>query len=105
HLIVISPVRGLPDDVLSDIFHHCLPSHRNPIIRTSEAPLLLTQICSEWRSLALSSPSLWARLHISFSHDNRGLFRTRAMRILSGRVEIIKDWLARSGTYPLSISL
>ncbi|KAF8891925.1 hypothetical protein CPB84DRAFT_1683133, partial [Gymnopilus junonius] len=124
YLTVMAPIRGLPDDVLCDIFYHCLPSHRNPILSTSEAPLLLTQVCSKWRSVALSSPALWARLHISFSHDHRGLFRNytpnlwlwsetnpsevrqaKAIKILGRRVEVIKNWLARSGTCPLSISL
>ena len=66
YLIITSPIRRLPDDILSEIFYQCIHSHRNPLMSASEAPVLLTQICSRWRSVALSSPELWARLHIPF---------------------------------------
>ena len=61
---ILAPVRRLPTDVLGVIFRHCLATHRNPVISTSEAPILLTQICRDWRSIALSIPQLWSRLYI-----------------------------------------
>ncbi|KIM41518.1 hypothetical protein M413DRAFT_42372, partial [Hebeloma cylindrosporum] len=64
HNIILSPVRGLPPDVLQEIFFHCLPTHHNPIIKSSEPPLLLTRICSSWRAIALSSPRIWSKIHI-----------------------------------------
>ena len=30
----------------------------------SEVPILLTQICHDWRSIVLSIPQLWSRLYI-----------------------------------------
>ncbi|PPQ95683.1 hypothetical protein CVT26_008335 [Gymnopilus dilepis] len=125
YLIITSPIRRLPDDILSEIFYQCIHSHRNPLMSASEAPVLLTRICSRWRSVALSSPELWARLHIPFcdnyllcdaaneptipqGDDKNGNAEEegrRAYEVLSKRVVVIKEWLERSGSRPLTLSL
>ncbi|KAF8956822.1 hypothetical protein BDZ97DRAFT_1670874, partial [Flammula alnicola] len=56
--------RRLTDDNLRAIFQHCLPTNHNAIMRTSDAPLLFTRVCSRWRQVALSTPRLWASIHI-----------------------------------------
>ncbi|KAF8962995.1 hypothetical protein BDZ97DRAFT_1662215, partial [Flammula alnicola] len=56
---ILSPIRRVPPEIWNEIFYHCLPTQRNPIMSTSDAPLLLTRVCSKWRSAALSSPHLW----------------------------------------------
>ncbi|KAJ7916895.1 hypothetical protein B0H13DRAFT_1485496, partial [Mycena leptocephala] len=58
-----SPVRRLSPDVLHEIFPASLPKHWNRVTSTKEAPLILGRICSAWRTLALSTPVLWASLH------------------------------------------
>ncbi|KAJ7127696.1 hypothetical protein C8R44DRAFT_560102, partial [Mycena epipterygia] len=64
HLSLVSPARRLPDDIVRTIFTACLPSDRNPTITSDEAPLLLCQLCRAWRSIALTTPRIWARIHI-----------------------------------------
>ncbi|KAE9400643.1 hypothetical protein BT96DRAFT_818902, partial [Gymnopus androsaceus JB14] len=59
HNALLSPMRRLPAEVLSEIFFHCLPTDRNPVRSIKEAPLLFTRVCSRWRSIALESPRLW----------------------------------------------
>src|SRR5437899_3140675 len=61
---ILSPARRLPLDILREVFYHCLTTSRNPTLCATEAPMLLTRICGTWRSVALSSPRIWARLHI-----------------------------------------
>ncbi|KAF9009932.1 hypothetical protein BDQ17DRAFT_1273594, partial [Cyathus striatus] len=61
---LVSPARRLSQDVLEEIFLACLPEDRNPCMTVTEAPILLTRICSSWRSIALSSPRLWSAIHI-----------------------------------------
>ncbi|KAJ7101304.1 hypothetical protein B0H15DRAFT_943641 [Mycena belliarum] len=95
HLAMISPARRLPDDVVRDIFAQCLPSHRNPIVSSDEAPLLLCQICRHWRDLALTTPRLWSSLHIVLPTDPR-------LQVLT---QIVSEWLDRSGVLPLSLSV
>ncbi|KAF8148493.1 hypothetical protein BJ912DRAFT_832664, partial [Pholiota molesta] len=73
----------VPYDVLVEIFIHCIP--RRPLqIRqpnTTVVPMLLCQICSCWRTIALATPSLWS--HLSFCINAQYIDRelgTRAFR-------------------------
>ncbi|KAJ7661523.1 hypothetical protein DFH06DRAFT_1471951 [Mycena polygramma] len=107
HTALISPVRRLPLDIVQEIFIACLPTHRNCVMSASEAPVLLGRICSSWRSISLSTPRLWARLHIVEPlklygpADIADLGETK----LAQRLETTKMWLGRSAQCPLSISL
>ncbi|KAJ7594939.1 hypothetical protein C8J56DRAFT_740210, partial [Mycena floridula] len=51
----------VPRDVLQEIFIHHLPSGRAAArMNRREAPmLLLSQICSFWRQVALNTTQLW----------------------------------------------
>ncbi|KAJ7508751.1 hypothetical protein B0H11DRAFT_1962453 [Mycena galericulata] len=95
HLALVSPARRLPDDVVRGIFTASLPSLGNAAFTRHESPLLLCQICSAWRSVALSTPRLWASIHIVVSD------KPRLERLVDG----VKSWLARSGVLPLAISM
>ncbi|KAF8195204.1 hypothetical protein K438DRAFT_1719405, partial [Mycena galopus ATCC 62051] len=59
HQALVSLLRRLPEDVIREIFIACLPSSGNPVMNSQEAPLLLTHVCSGWRRIALTTPSLW----------------------------------------------
>ena len=100
--IILAPVRRLPPDVLGAIFCHCLATHRNPIMIASEAPILLTQICRDWRSIALSTPQLWSRLYIPALPVTRVPEGERRMEALT---EEVQRWLRLSDPYPLAITL
>ncbi|CAK5272284.1 unnamed protein product [Mycena citricolor] len=110
HSALISPVRRLPVDVIREIFLACLPTARNCVMSTTEAPLLLGRVCSSWRDISLSTPRLWSKLHIvhptSVSYHNYGgapdLSKDRAR--LAKRIHATKIWLGRAGECPLSIS-
>ncbi|KAJ6524689.1 hypothetical protein DFH09DRAFT_1189260 [Mycena vulgaris] len=95
HLAMVSPARRLPEDIIRDVFVACLPSHRNSLIISNESPLLLCRICSDWRRLALSTPRLWAAVHVVIPNEPKG-------QVLAG---LLKDWLNRSGVLPLFISM
>ena len=61
---ILSPCRSIPQDILREIFYHCLPTHRNSIMSATDAPVVLTRVCSLWRSVALTTPCIWAKIHI-----------------------------------------
>jgi len=119
HNIILNPVRRLPLDVLHEIFFHCLPTHRNPIMKSSESPVLLTRICSSCRAIALSSPRIWSKIHIPLPGDptlstgygiitDETSLRSRRQRytsLLQLRCDVVRRWLSRSGTCPLSFSI
>jgi hypothetical protein len=95
HKALLSPARHLPPDVLQEIFLACLPTDRNAAMSATEAPLLLTCICSAWRALALSTPALWTSLHLPLEFVFDG----------GPPAVSVKDWLERSLRYPLSLSI
>ncbi|KAJ7508757.1 hypothetical protein B0H11DRAFT_1962472 [Mycena galericulata] len=95
HLALVSPARRLPDDVVRAIFMASLPSTRNCALSGDEPPLLLCQISSAWRSIALATPRLWASIHIVVPDQSR-------VERLTDRVTA---WLARSRAVPLDVSL
>jgi hypothetical protein len=104
-------------DIWREIFTHCLPTHRNPILSFMEAPLLLTHVCSNWRSIAFSTPQIWNRIHIPLFQilqdpiwdippsylDNPAVLDLRFN--LEMRSDQIREWLRRSGSLPLSITV
>jgi hypothetical protein len=114
HCALISPVRRLPPDVLGEIFFHCLPKHRNPAMSAKEAPVLLGRVCSSWRSIVMSTPRLWARIHIPT--PNTVFTRPRTpqdqdqpypgfVEKICHRSKAAEEWIDRSGACPLSISI
>ncbi|KAF7366536.1 hypothetical protein MSAN_00910900 [Mycena sanguinolenta] len=105
HKALTSPLRRLPLDIIEELFMACLPTNRNCVMSATEAPVLLGRVCSSWRTISLSTPRLWSRLHIveptrPYS-ANPSLYETK----IAQRLEVAKTWLQRSGTCPLSISL
>ena len=108
---ILAPVRRLPMDVLGVIFTYCLATHRNSVMSASEAPILLTQVCHDWRSIALSTPQLWSRLYIPTL--GRALhFRPAALpyvlegeRRMEARTEEVQRWLRLSAACPLAITM
>ena len=101
-----SIVRQLPPDVMSTIFEFCLPDfadhqpsltvypEEDPFIPPS-IPLSLGSICSYWREIAWSTPSLWSSLVVCVSSEFDSHMGT----------SIAWEWLARSGQLPLSIRI
>ncbi|KAJ7842731.1 hypothetical protein B0H14DRAFT_2780339 [Mycena olivaceomarginata] len=88
HLALVSPFRRLPDDIVRAIFLATLPLTRN-------WPLLLGRVCRSWRALALTTPRLWASMHIVVPDPSQ-------LELLTQKVAV---WLDRSGAVPLDISL
>jgi len=116
---ILSPFRTIPQDILRDIFYYCLPTHRNSIMSAMDAPVVLTRVCSLWRSVALTTPHIWAKIHIpipghpasSWGYPSylpeSALAKRRQIfsKLMQLRCQVVKEWLDRSGTCPLSISL
>ncbi|KAJ7185217.1 hypothetical protein C8R46DRAFT_1185029 [Mycena filopes] len=86
---VVYPILSLPTEITTEIFlHSCgsgLPLQPDP----SKGPLLLAQICHQWREITIHTPEIWRSLHFTdFSS-----------------VELFKLWLDRSGNAPLNLTL
>jgi len=117
HRSLLSPTHHLPIDILREIFAACLPMTHNPVVSRHEAPLLLTQVCKNWRSIVLSTPQFWSAIHIpipSFPVDPSshplpvgGLsnYLTALLALIRGRMAAVHEWLERSKGSPLTISI
>ncbi|KAJ7597760.1 hypothetical protein C8J56DRAFT_920886 [Mycena floridula] len=95
---ILSPIRRLPPEMLQEIFMHCLPGSSTTSVTSREAPLLLGRVCKTWREISISTPTLWSDIKISLPKDScqREAEQTR---------DIVEQWIGRSGSTPLSISL
>ncbi|KAF9460164.1 hypothetical protein BDZ94DRAFT_943474 [Collybia nuda] len=91
----------IPAEVLGEIFLHCLPGNITPVC--DEAPMLISHVCSFWREVAFSTPSLWTDLFI-FSYSS---FRSEYPIPLGKPVStLVRQWFSRAGaTLPLSLGL
>ncbi|KAK1229783.1 hypothetical protein PQX77_007131 [Marasmius sp. AFHP31] len=115
HKALVSPIRRLPPDLLSEIFFHCLPTGHLPVRSVTEAPLLLTVICRGWRDVALGHPRLWNSILIQLPEHPGANWLTRQnvepmrhedwVAIVNQRSDGIKTWLGRSGSLPITFSL
>ncbi|KAJ7067428.1 hypothetical protein C8F01DRAFT_667563 [Mycena amicta] len=115
----ISPINSLPTEVVCDIFSFTLPIHRvspyslpvpflQPTVRHSrpsahwdlDAPWSLTEVCSEWRSVALSLPALWSTMLVSSGMNTREqhLLRLQLSRTKEAPLHIIFRFTSSSRT-------
>ncbi|KAF9000431.1 hypothetical protein BDQ17DRAFT_673609 [Cyathus striatus] len=87
-----SPARSLPTELLVKILLHC----SDVDIFDLRPPLYLAQICYLWRSIALSTPQIWAEIPLLLDtpHNNK-----------KDNVTFFEDYLTRSNPCPLSIHL
>ncbi|KAJ7641740.1 hypothetical protein FB45DRAFT_900917 [Roridomyces roridus] len=86
------PITRLPPEISSEIFLHCLPGAPTP--NALQAPQLLTNICSSWSHIALSTHELWKCINVDVEeHRYRDL------------PSILDVWLSRAGKRPLSVTL
>ncbi|KAG6864693.1 hypothetical protein C0991_007834 [Blastosporella zonata] len=100
-------VNRLPIEVLVNIFlatpcDHIYdrwerrPAHSGGVPRmafhegSSADPMILSQVCRQWREVTTSSPTLWSSIYILSSDKGQP-------------VPLLKCWLQRSGNNPLSI--
>ncbi|KAF8891511.1 hypothetical protein CPB85DRAFT_1332202 [Mucidula mucida] len=86
-----SPIRRLPTEVLGIIFASACTSFPRNEYKT---PLSISLVCSKWRDMALSTPSLWTHIHIAPHSGGLEHFLERCGNIpISIKVEIpYNEW-------------
>nr|GAT57122.1 predicted protein [Mycena chlorophos] len=99
------PVLSLPHEIVSAIFVACLPVHGRVRPSKKTAPWILTQVCSHWRAVALSTAELWASLDLELSRQRDLQTGNRVVVLKPGCERIWNLWLSRAGSRPLSLTL
>lgn len=88
HIKGSTQIQHIPTEILGEIFLRSLPKARHPSLRLT--PLLLCQICSHWRNVALSLNQLWDELSLLYDYsDGRLNISTSAT----------KNWFGRAGPH------
>ena len=94
-----SPSGKLPIELLSEIFLICvgdvLDEHHTILI-----PLLVSKICSRWRSAAIANPKLWSWLFLDLTPP---LSSSSPRSTPPLQKNMVETWLARSGACPLTV--
>ncbi|KAF8903645.1 hypothetical protein CPB85DRAFT_1019051 [Mucidula mucida] len=91
---ILSPIRRIPIEILSEIFRWCMPDDDFVVVKIKQAPLLLTTVCSSWRKLACASPYLWSSISVTITRDK-----------CSPAPRLIDLWLHRTMEQPISFSI
>ncbi|KAF9462844.1 hypothetical protein BDZ94DRAFT_1260440 [Collybia nuda] len=92
---VLTPIQRIPAELLGEIFLRCLPKKRHPTVRL--APLLLCQVCSHWRGVALSLNQLWDEFCLLYDYSDGG---SKSVTLAA------KNWFERAGEHsPLSFTI
>ncbi|KAJ7752414.1 hypothetical protein DFH07DRAFT_521028 [Mycena maculata] len=87
---VRDPVARLPLEISSEIFVHSLSPR--PEFGSQNIPMLLLNVCNAWANIVLSTPRLWAAIHVDFPQPES--FK-----------QSLETWLRRAGNCHLSMSL
>ncbi|KAF7335282.1 F-box domain-containing protein [Mycena sanguinolenta] len=91
----------LPTEIISEIFVSCLPFYleRRSTLNPNHAPMLLLCVCRKWRSIALSTPRLWALVNLDFDCLAQPFFEKRSWE------KFLEDCVTRAGACPFSLRL
>ncbi|KAK7024981.1 F-box domain-containing protein [Favolaschia claudopus] len=76
---ITSPLRRMPTELLQDIFSWSLPSVDNRGVQLRQSPWLLTHVCSHWRAVSLSMPSLWSLVRLNYTIGDAQRPRSRLL--------------------------
>ncbi|KAJ7135091.1 hypothetical protein C8R46DRAFT_1325848 [Mycena filopes] len=110
---ILSPLRWMPVEILSEIFSWTLPSDWELLQRgridVRDSPWTLSQTCSRWRTIAIHSPSLWSFIGIYCGYENLAvihpleLLKTQLERASHLRIHFTADYLSAHSEHLLAL--
>ncbi|KAI4526039.1 hypothetical protein K525DRAFT_265486 [Schizophyllum commune Loenen D] len=71
----VAPIRGLPTELLSEIFYHCCVEFDDITSKNSCMPLVLGAVCKRWHDIAHDTPRMWTDVRMS-----KGLYGGKHIR-------------------------
>ncbi|KAK7040706.1 hypothetical protein VNI00_009612 [Paramarasmius palmivorus] len=99
HKAMLLPIRRFPQELWETIFTFCLPSQTPEDLDfwdTTQAPWVLTHVCSRWRSIAMGYVRLW---------DNIIINAKPLKRSKKNRNDLLRTYLERAGNHPIRVRL
>lgn len=98
HRVILSPVRRIPIEIVSEIFNHVL-DHHYMVFDSTAGPWVLSQICRRWRSIAVSHSAMWSSMSLSYK------FGPLDFHYPKDPLALLQTALERSEQHTLDISL
>ncbi|KAF9476220.1 hypothetical protein BDN70DRAFT_897534 [Pholiota conissans] len=94
-----SLINTLPHGILGEIFKEFIPQNslQSPQPDVTIAPMVLCHVCSFWRSLVLTNPSLWLYLYLLFYTWKTGQGDSYLVEI-KGKFKFTSWWAKNQGT-------
>lgn len=93
HKSLLSPVRRIAPETLSDIFMWCLMEFWEDLFASCDyTRICLSHVCRFWRDVALSTPKMWAWIGLAMKSEHE-----------QSQVAMTKTWLTRSSRHPLTL--
>ncbi|KAF5332693.1 hypothetical protein D9611_005457 [Ephemerocybe angulata] len=117
HIALASPIKRLPDDILSCLFIALwIEEPKNGDMSPTSPGVVLSHVCRRWRQLALATPTLWSALkihspplHRVCTYSYGKVSRNDAARSWEREVKRILAtscvWIERSKCCPLSLDV
>ncbi|KAF6749255.1 hypothetical protein DFP72DRAFT_1173632 [Ephemerocybe angulata] len=120
HEALLSPIRRVPEDILSSIFSQVVNGAKEPAALSRSHPaVFISHASRHWRRLALATPSLWNTIVITTPPTPNGIGGQRAgpnINIAQDRarrwvnwinqvIKMTKEWIVRAGSSPLSLKV
>ena len=95
---IICPIHSVPEDIVREIFLTCLDTNEGEIkdsLDGKSLPLVLSKVCRNWRSVAVSTSQLWSSISLHFDQ----------YRDAKACLHLLQIYLLRSGTQDIILSL
>lgn len=89
---LLAPHKLLPSELLSQIFIAAFPTSTFIPIQVRSSPLVLCQVCSRWRSVAVVTPELWTDVILRLSKYAAPHLSPQ------GAIDVAVEWFKRSET-------
>ncbi|KIK56119.1 hypothetical protein GYMLUDRAFT_174684, partial [Collybiopsis luxurians FD-317 M1] len=111
---LLAPIRKFPDEILQTIFDDCCdmnyfvvtrPSQTAVISLKNKPAMVLSSVCSRWRSNALSLPKIWSRLSIEWKWDTETGMADYDKLKHEKLFFPLSNFLCRSLEYPMTLNL
>lgn len=108
---ILHPIRRMPTELLVEIFQYRveedetgrrLDADLDGNWGLCDAPLTLSAVCSRWREIVLSQPSLWRFFNVTASHFAPQYQLNQAVNPLNAR---LKHWIVHSQDRKVSVSI